>query len=58
MSDEIAEAITLSIKPAPDDWVGQKPPVPCNKPTGLCGYLNCKAENKCLQAPRQRQRSG
>jgi hypothetical protein len=53
MSDE---TITLAIEPAAgDNWVGTKPPVPCNKPTGLCGYLNCKHENKCLQAPRVRR---
>ena len=55
MSDE---TITLAIdspevsSPFPGNWVGEKPPVPCNKATGLCGYLRCHEEGHCLQAPR------
>jgi hypothetical protein len=43
-------------EPTPDantSWVGRKPPPPvtCNKPTGLCGYIFCEREGRCLQAP-------
>ena len=32
-----------------EDWVGTKPPVPCNKLFGICGYINCEKEGRCLQ---------
>lgn len=35
---------------APPGWVGRRPPVECNKEFGVCGYINCKAEGRCLQA--------
>jgi hypothetical protein len=40
--------------PPPSHWVGRKPAVEglvCNKPTGICGYLNCAKEGRCLQTP-------
>ena len=39
-----------------EDWVGTKPPVPCNKLFGICGYINCRAEGRCLQAPHTKPR--
>jgi hypothetical protein len=35
-------------------WIGRKPPdgVTCNKPSGICGYLDCAIENRCLERPR------
>lgn len=31
-------------------WIGRKPPegVKCNKPIGICGYLDCADEGRCL----------
>jgi hypothetical protein len=35
-------------------WIGRKPPegVKCNKPSGICGYLDCAAESQCLERSR------
>jgi hypothetical protein len=35
-------------------WIGRKPPedIKCNKPTGICGYLDCADESRCLERPR------
>ena len=35
-------------------WIGRKPPegVACNKPSGICGYLDCAEESRCLERPR------
>lgn len=35
-------------------WIGRKPAdgIKCNKPTGICGYLDCADENRCLERPR------
>jgi hypothetical protein len=35
-------------------WIGQKPPegVTCNKPSGICGYLDCAGESRCLERSR------
>lgn len=35
-------------------WVGRKPPegVKCNKPSGICGYLDCAEESRCLERSR------
>lgn len=35
-------------------WIGRKPPddVTCNKPSGICGYLDCADESRCLERPR------
>jgi hypothetical protein len=32
-------------------WIGRKPPdgVKCNKPSGICGYLDCAEERRCLE---------
>ena len=32
-------------------WIGRKPPdgLPCNKPSGICGYLDCAGESRCLE---------
>ena len=36
------------------DWIGRKPPagVTCNKPNGICGYLDCAGESRCLERSR------
>lgn len=35
-------------------WIGRKPPegVECNKPSGICGYLDCAEESRCLERSR------
>lgn len=35
-------------------WIGRKPPegVQCNKPSGVCGYLDCAEESRCLERSR------
>jgi len=35
-------------------WIGRKPPegMKCNKPSGLCGYLDCAEESRCLERSR------
>lgn len=35
-------------------WIGRRPPegVECNKPRGICGYLDCADESRCLERPR------
>lgn len=32
-------------------WIGRKPPegIKCNKPSGICGYLDCVEESRCLE---------
>jgi hypothetical protein len=37
-------------------WIGRKPPEggECNKPSGICGYLDCAHENRCLEWPRMK----
>lgn len=32
-------------------WIGRRPPegVNCNKPRGICGYLDCAEEGRCLE---------
>jgi hypothetical protein len=45
-SAESGEAPCLDAKTT---WVGTKPTgVECVKKTGICGYLNCKSEDRCL----------
>lgn len=29
-------------------YFGTKPPFPCNKPSGVCGYINCALQGECL----------
>jgi hypothetical protein len=38
------------------DWIGRKPPegVTCNKPRGICGYLDCAEESRCLERLRRK----
>lgn len=40
-------------------WIGRKPPdgVTCNKPSGICGYLDCADESRCLERPRAKPSS-
>ena len=35
-------------------WIGREPPdgVTCNKPSGVCGYLDCADERRCLERSR------
>ena len=35
-------------------WIGRTPPeaVECNKPSGICGYLDCAKEMRCLERSR------
>lgn len=40
-------------------WIGRKPPesVKCNKPSGICGYLDCAEESRCLERSRAKSSS-
>jgi hypothetical protein len=40
-------------------WIGRKPPegVKCNKPSGICGYLDCAGESRCLERLRTKPSS-
>lgn len=40
-------------------WIGRKPPdgVICNKPSGICGYLDCAEESRCLERSRAKPSS-
>jgi hypothetical protein len=40
-------------------WIGRKPPegVNCNKPSGICGYLDCAEESRCLERLRTKPSS-
>ena len=40
-------------------WIGRKPRdgVACNKPSGICGYLDCAEESRCLERSRTKPSS-
>jgi hypothetical protein len=40
-------------------WIGRRPPegVKCNKPSGICGYLDCAEESRCLERSRAKTSS-
>jgi hypothetical protein len=49
----VAREGSISTEPAGHSvihWIGRKPPegVVCNKPIGICGYLDCADEGRCL----------
>jgi hypothetical protein len=49
----VAREGSMSTEPATATvihWIGRKPPegIKCNKPTGICGYLDCADEGRCL----------
>lgn len=51
--------ITAPPKAAVIGWIGRKPPdgITCNKPSGICGYLDCAIESRCLERLRARPSS-
>jgi hypothetical protein len=54
--DTVPPAV-IEVVPAPapipagngKDYAGTKPPFPCNKPNGICGYAACAPQGRCLQ---------
>ena len=40
-------------------WIGRRPSegVACNKPSGICGYLDCAEESRCLERARPKPSS-